>query len=137
MERARSEVDVCLAQETRRRFLANHPARHSRSGYQGRRHRLNLRMTFASQSRELPQGPIIPRVGITLSSLRPSRHSYNFPSQKARAMGSENRSETVTKLDSLIITPTPEQNAALKVVRARLRLLRLVVERVPHHFDAG
>ena len=98
-------------------------------------------MIFASQTRELPQGPIIPILGITLSSrvhcfsaLRPFRHPSRFPSQKACVMGSENRSETVTKLDSLIITPTPEQNAALKVVRARLRLLRLVVERVPHHF---
>ena len=74
-----------------------------------------------------------------VSAFRPSRHSRNFPSQKARAMGpenrgSENRPDTVTKLDSLIITPTPEQNVALNAVRARLRLLRLVVERVPHHF---
>ena len=61
-----------------------------------------------------------------VSAFRPSRHSHNFPS--------ENRPENGTKLDSLIITPTPEQNVALNAVRARLRLLRLVVERVPHHF---
>jgi len=95
-------------------------------------------MNFASQPRELLQRPISLSLGITLNSrssaLRPSRHWSRFPSQKAHVMGSENRSETVTSLDSLIITPTPEQNAALKVVRARLRLLQLVVERIPHHF---
>jgi hypothetical protein len=103
-------------------------------------------MNFASPTRELLQRPISLIPGITLNSrtrrfsLRPTRCSSPSPhSQKAPAMSpatAHGCSETVTDFDSLTrIRPTPEQNVALKKVRESLRLLRIVLERVPHHFS--
>lgn len=85
------------------------------------------------------QGPIILRSGITLTSrLRRSSHSPFPRPQKVFAMSpatTHGCSETVTSFDSLTnITPTREQTVALKKVHDRLRLLRLVLERVPNQF---